>query len=149
MTERARWTTADFDEMSWHDCRVYAFRLHEPGDFGAADVEFDIDFIVEWLCHSDRPWEFRVAPATLTFHDVFGLRVELDYAAPGAGMTPFSLAGVERQAAMDATTSWRMVVNWPSGLITFQSPGFTQVLRREPILTGSQRLGAGERDLPR
>jgi hypothetical protein len=148
MTGRSRWTTADFDELSWHDCHVHAFRLHDPGEFGVADVDFDIDFIVEWLCPTDGPFQFRVAPATLTFHQAFGLRFELDYEAVGAGMTPFSLDGIERETPVEAPGSptWQLRVNWPKGSITFASPGFTLQLRREPILIGRQRLTALERE---
>jgi hypothetical protein len=108
-----------------------------------------LDFIVEWLWHEDRSCESRVAPATLTFHDIFGLRVELDYASVSAGMTPFTIAGIEREALAystgHASFRWRLPVNWPSGLITFESPGFTQVLRRPAILVARQALLPEER----
>jgi hypothetical protein len=148
VTSRSRWTTADFDELSWHDCHVYGVRLHEFGEFGTADVELDIDFIVEWVCATEGTFQFRVAPATLTFHQAFGLRVELDYDSVSAGMTPFSLDGIERDpppGAGPASYAWRLRVNWPKGLITFTSPGFTLTLRREPILIDRQRLTTPER----
>ena len=149
------WTTTDFDELCWHDCHIHGFRLGEVDeDCGSAEVEFDIDFIVEWLLVGESAYRFRVAPATLTFHHVFGLRLELDYAEPTAGMTPFSIEGIYREPIPypDGTTSfdWRIPVNWPDGEITFRSPGFTQVLRSEPVvndaqcLTASQRRGAGK-----
>ncbi|MBM3770562.1 MAG: hypothetical protein FJW27_04590 [Acidimicrobiia bacterium] len=71
MTEKTEWTTVDFESLSWHDCHVYGFGLEER-EHGTADLTFDLDFIVEWLCRVDRSVEFRVAPATLTFHEVFG-----------------------------------------------------------------------------
>lgn len=145
-----RWTTADFDHLSWHDCHVHGFRLRNvKKEYGSADLELDIDFLLEWLLQPDRTYRFRIAPATLTFHDVFGLRVRLDYATPTAGMTPFSLAGVEREPVTYPTgfTSyrWRLPINWPSGEISFEGPGFTQVLRGEPRLNNSQCLAASER----
>ena len=76
---------ADFERLSWHDCHVYALKITE-GEHGTGELELDIDFIVEWLCHKDQVCQFRVAPATLTFHQIFGLRVELDYASVGAGI---------------------------------------------------------------
>lgn len=147
MAEQTEWTNADFETLSWHDCHVYGFTLEE-GEYGTAELAFDLDFIVEWLCHPGPPWRFRVAPATLTFHKVFGLRFELDYATPGAGMTPFSLAGVEREdgyPGASPSVRWRLPINWPSGMITFESPGFTQRLRRPPILVDRQRLLSEER----
>lgn len=151
MVDKIEWTTADFDTVSWHDCRVYGFSLEER-EHGTAELAFDLDFIVEWLCHSDRQFEFRVAPATLTFHEVFGLRVELDYATIGAGMCPFSIDRIERErrapATADTSFKWRLSVNWPSGLITFESTGFTQVLRRDPVLVPRQALLPEERRIP-
>jgi hypothetical protein len=148
MIDQSKWTTADFEALSWHDCHFYGFRLEER-EHGTAELEFDIDFIVEWLCHDDRPWEFRVAPATLVFHNIFDLRVELDYAAVGAGMTAFTIAGIERETLSfpngHSSFRWRLPVNWPSGVMTFDSPGFTQILRRPPVLVNRQCLEPDER----
>ena len=148
MREKSEWTNADFESLSWHDCHVHGFRLVE-GEHGTAEVTFDIDFIVEWLCRTDRRVEFRIAPANLTFHAVFGLRLELDYATPTAGMTPFSLSGIEREELRHpnghSSYRWRMPINWPSGVITFESTGFTQLLRRAPILVDRQWLLGHER----
>ena len=104
-----------------------------------AEIEFDLDFIVEWRCE-DGICRIRDAPATLTFYDVFGLRIEIDYAGPTAGMTPFSLDGIYREPVSYSTDDppyfrWRLPINWPAGEITFQSSGFSQVLKREPIET--------------
>src|SRR5262245_4509248 len=110
MSGRSRWTTADFDELSWHDCSVYGFALRDfNSEHGTAELTFDIDFIVEWLCHKDAPAQLRVAPATLAFHDVFGLRFDLDYAAVSAGMTPFTLDRIERE-----------VLSYPGGTSSFR-----------------------------
>ena len=145
-----KWTTANFNDLSWHDCHIHGFRLAEiNGERGTAELEFDIDFIVEWLTQRDSALRFRIAPATLTFHDVFGLHVALDYAAPTAGMTPFSIDGINREPLSNAagwsSFRWSLPVSWPTGEITFDSPGFTQVLRREPIVHEGQCLTATQR----
>jgi hypothetical protein len=145
-----KWTTADFDVLSWHDCHIHGFRLAELNEErGSAELELDIDFIMEWIVQGDSAFRFRIAPATLTFHDVFGLRVTLDYATPAAGMTPFSIDGIEREPlplpAGYTSFRWRLPVNWPAGEITFESPGFTQVLRSEPIIHDGQCLTASQR----
>lgn len=144
------WTTADFDALSWHDCHVHGFRLGDVNDErGTAELEFDIDYILEWIRVGEHAIRFRVAPATLTFHDVFALRVQLDYATPAAGMRPFSMDGIRREPISYSTgyTSfrWRLPVRWPTGEIAFDSPGFIQVLRREPIVSETQCLRASQR----
>jgi len=148
MGELSRWTTDDFEALSWHDCSFYGFTL-EAREHGTAELAFDLDFIVEWLCEAGHQAQFRVAPATLTFHHVFGLRFEVDYATVSAGMVPFSIAGVEREVIPypggHSSFRWRLPINWPNGLITFESPGFTQVLRRPPLLVERQALLTNER----
>ncbi|MBI1370073.1 MAG: hypothetical protein GC162_15645 [Planctomycetes bacterium] len=74
----------------------------------------------------------------------------IDYAEPvAAGVTPFSIDGIYRDPLTHASggTSfrWRLPLNWPTGEITFQSPGFTQILRREPIVYDGQFLTANQR----
>jgi hypothetical protein len=145
-----KWTTADFETLGWHDCHIHGFRFTDFNDErGTAEFEFDIDYILEWLRDGDSALKFRIAPATLTFHDVFGLRIELDYATPTAGMMPFSIDGVNREpisypgGAM--SFRWLLPINWPAGEITFESPGFTQILRREPVEHEGQCLTASER----
>jgi hypothetical protein len=134
--------------MSWHDCSFYGFKLEER-EHGTGELELDIDFIVEWLCDKDRQWEFRVAPATLTFHNIFGFRFELDYAAGSAGMAPFTIASIEREVLHykngHSSFRWCLPINSPNGLITFESPGFQQVLRRAPTLVTRQALLPEER----
>ena len=90
------WSTADFERMSWHDCHVHGLSIRD-GQHGAGELELDLDYIVEWCCHDDGSCDFRVAPALLTFHEVVGLRIEIDYAAVQAGMAPFSLDRIERE----------------------------------------------------
>src|SRR3954470_11103808 len=62
-------------------------------------------------------------------------------------MAPFTIAGIERDALTYptgyASFRWRLSVNSPSGLITFESPGFTQTLRRPPILVARRAFAAG------
>src|SRR5262249_39372173 len=134
--------------LGWHDNHVHGLRILR-GDDSGGELVLDLDHIVEWLPHAgDEPYRWRVAPATLTFHHVFNLRIEIDYASIGAGMTPFSIDVIEREA--DASSGgtlfrWRIKINWPDGAITFESSGFTQVLRGAPITIDRQRLEATER----
>ena len=40
-------------------------------------------YIVDWICATNGGARFRVAPATLTFHDVTDLRVSFDFGGSG------------------------------------------------------------------
>ncbi len=80
-TMRVR-TEADFDALSWHDCHIWGMDLR-PGDPDRGDWRSDfvlhLDFIAEWLCGVDGQAQFRVAPATLIFHGVTDLRINIDW----------------------------------------------------------------------
>ncbi len=146
----------DFDILSWHDNVVYGLRFDvgdaSKGDW-RSDVVFDIDYIAEWLCGTDGGVKFQVAPATLTFHEVTDLRLNVDFGDSDCrnAINEWSIAGITRDAVDDPQRfpdrpyyRWRIELNWPSGgEITFGARGFTQMLRAEPVLLDEQRLPAG------
>ena len=145
-----RWSTPDFESMGWHDVHVHALRI-EQGEHGSGALVLDIDFILEW--HKDKScFSFRVAPATLRFHDITELRIALDYATPTAGMCPFSLGGITRELVTYATGyqtfRWVLSVNWPQGQITFNGPGFTQELAGPEVVSSNQSLSPAHRKRP-
>ena len=144
-----RWTTEDFEELSWHDCSVHGLSIVGGDDeSGAGELVLDLDFIVEWVRVGAEQLRFWVAPATLTFHGVHELKIAIDYA--GAAMTPFSLGHIGRDGVVQpdgvSFQQWRLEVCWPfNSSITFVGSGFTQVLRREPLLVDGQRLTVAQR----
>jgi hypothetical protein len=62
--------------MSWHDCHVNAIALDQNGEW-QSNLVFDLDFIVEWLCGTDKKYRFRVAPAVLRFVGVDNLKLDV------------------------------------------------------------------------
>jgi len=149
MTQRMRWNTDDFDEMSWHDVHVHGFEIvRNEGENGTAELILDIDYILEWLKNEGKI-SFVLAQASLRFHEVFGLRLALDYVKPTAGMCAFSLAGIERERLVFptgyASYKWKLPINWPVGEIEFQSPGFTQSLTGQLFRQSSQCLEPSQR----
>lgn len=144
------WTDANFEALSWHDNHVHGLRIEIANeDHGTGTLILDLDHILEWLPPVDGFFRFRVAPATLTFHEVFGLKVDLDWAAATAGMTPFSISQISREKVEYQTgyTRWRWAigVNWPEGIITFEGQGFRQELRGEPVIVADPCLPANQR----
>ena len=142
---KASWDDSEFEQMSWHDNHVHGLAVRE-GNYGHGELDLDLDYIVEWVCPTGEPATFRLAPVTLTFREVSDLRIEIDYASVTAGMYPFSLAGIEREASrFPGRYRWRLVINWPTGSITFEAEGFSQVLRKAPIESREQCLRPDER----
>ena len=143
------WRTEDFDSLSWHDVHIHGFRLDTFKDEnGSADLVFDIDYILKWEKSGDGVL-FTVCQADLRFHEVFGLKLNLDYATPTAGMCPFSIAGVEREVVTFPTGyqtyRWRLPINWPTGQFEFQAPGFIQTLTGVPHVQAHQALTPDKR----
>ena len=144
MTHKDKWSTEDFDEMSWHDVHVHAFQIvQNDGNNGTADLVFDIDYILEWRKDSGA-FNFVVAQARLRFHEAADLKLSLDYVQNSAGMCAFSIDGIDRERItfVNGNTSykWKMQINWPSGFVEFRSPGFTQMTVGEHHLQSSQWL---------
>jgi hypothetical protein len=67
-------------------------------------------------------------------------------AAPGAGLTPFSIDSIEREAiAGTSGFKWTIALGWPNGAITLDASGFLQILRSAPLLQRKQSLTPKER----
>jgi hypothetical protein len=142
MTDREVWTDADFDRMSWHDNHVHGLSIR-AGEYGAGELTLDLDYILEWRCTPHGSCDFRVAPATLTFHETTDLKIEIDYASLTAALTPFSISEITRKSSTGAGgrhSRWSIAINWPQGSISFAANGFTQVLRGDAVVTSEQWL---------
>jgi hypothetical protein len=154
MTQSA--SRPDFDDLTWHDNALYGLRLDvgdcERGDWHA-DLVLDLDHIVEWLCGADRQVCFRVAPATLTFHDATDLRIAIDCGDSGGqvALHPLSIDRITRERIRDQKICFDrpycrfwIALNWPAGgTLSFGASAFTQVLRAEPVLLDQQQLPPG------
>lgn len=121
----------------------------QEGEHGSGRLVFDLDYILEWLRKDTGRFQFRIAPATLTFREVTNLRISIDYPAMSAAMAPFSISVIERsfeEQERYTVQIWKMEINFPEGLISFESPGYHQILRGNSMLSDSQILTPSERD---
>lgn len=137
----------------WHDNLIYGIRFDigepEKQDW-RSDLVLDIDFIAEWLCESSGKAHFRVAPATLTFHDVSDLQISIDHGDSGGrtAMSELSIDRVTRERLVRSFEFWRWTISMnspPGGRIAFCSSGYSQMLRADPRIVSEQRLPRGER----
>lgn len=148
----------DFDDMSWHDNIIYGLRF-DVGDASQGDwrhdLILDIDYIVEWVRGGERGARFRVAPATLTFHEVTDLRINVDFGDSDSrtAINDLSIANVTRSVVDDTQRfpnrdyyRWQIELNLPQGgEFIFGARGFTQTLRGEPVPCDEPRLPPGNR----
>ena len=145
--------TGSYEPHAWHDDTLYGLRL-EIGDPERDDwrsnLVLDLDHIVEWICGSEGGAQFRVAPATLTFHDVTDLQIAVDCGDTGGQVALYTLSIdaitreriVEQKICFDRPYyRWRIALNWPrGGEIRFGASEFTLGLRAEPVLQDQQQL---------
>ena len=52
--DKPQYTTEDFEELFWHDNCLYGISLKVDSENFTSDVVFDIDFITEWICGTDK-----------------------------------------------------------------------------------------------
>ena len=145
----------EFAPYLWHDNPIYGLRL-DIGDARAGDwrseLVLDIDHIVAWVCGTDEPGRFQVAPATLTFHDAGDLCIAVDCGDTGGqvALHELSIDRITREPVRNQKVCldrpfyrWRIELNWPEGgLIRFAASGFTQVLRADPVPSDTTGLPA-------
>jgi hypothetical protein len=150
MTHLGPWHTEDFSALSWHDVHVHGIRFASFSEHNrSADLALDIDYILKWE-RSASQLLFTICRAELVFHDTVGLKMELDYLSPAAGMCPFAIDGIQREP-LDLSTErksfrWHIDINWPDGTLEFEASGFTQTLLGSPIVkVGVQSLSSEER----
>jgi hypothetical protein len=148
----------DFEKFSWHDCRIWGleFRTGDVNeDDWTTDLVLDIDFIVEWVCDREGGAQFRVAPATLVFHGVSDLKVNIDWGNSGfqLALHEVSIDRINRERISDQKVfldrpyyKWSIRLNWPQdGEIAFGAVGFSQTLRSEPVLMNTQSFSLRQR----
>ena len=154
-------THAGFEATSWHDNYIYGLSV-DIGDIEAGDwrseLVFDIDHITKWLKGDDGRIRFRIAPATLTFHHVTDLKLAIDWGDSGfrTALHEASIDHISREQIADqkicldrAYYHWQMHLNWPAGgAVSFGASGYTQTLRKAPVVHDEQKLKPGMRTSP-
>ena len=145
---RERWTTVDFDDLSWHDNAIHGFRIVE-GEHGAGYLIFDIDHILVWH-REGSTFRFAVAPAFLRFTGAHDLRMTIDYVACNAGLQPPQIEQIQREEVLFPNGyrghRWCIVLNWPSGEFSFFADGFEMTLWGK-TMHGRQSIAPDERVL--
>ncbi|WP_416191653.1 hypothetical protein [Neisseria sp. CCUG12390] len=139
--EKQIWTEKDFDQMGWHDARIYGFVFH-PADEYRTDLIFDIDYILEWVnpMPPEEYFSFWVSPCTLKFENIYNLQIEIDQ----YGTNLPAIEDVELVSVENGIYQWNIELS--EGYISFKSSGFKQFVRNQPVLIRRQFLSREERN---
>ena len=157
--QKARFTDADFEALSLHDCHIHGIELRtgDPTDDDwTHDLCLDIDFIVDGRRGSGGQWTFLVAPAWLVFSEVTGLRIAIDWRTEVAGQDVLHPASIGQLVRRQVDVSpegprpvyeWSVELNWPDGgAITFRATSFTLQVRADAVETDAgQHLSTAQR----
>jgi hypothetical protein len=134
--EKWAWSDADFDQMGWHDARVYAVQ------FGK-NICFDIDYIFEWVkTDADGFFSFVVAPVTLVFLNPTNISFNVNFQIG----QQLEIEEIQRRIASSGSTEWYIETH--QGDITITAESFRQVVRRQPTLQTGQQILLEERGEP-
>ncbi|RSK46270.1 hypothetical protein [Hymenobacter perfusus] len=131
--EKWIWTEADFEQMSWHDARIYAMQ------FGG-NISLDIDYIFQWVqADKDDFFSFWVAPATLVFPEAAHVALTVDF-RPNQEL---EIEDIRRESSAAGVTEWHLETHQGDIIITTES--FRQVIRRPPTLQVGQQIPPEQR----
>ena len=143
------YSTKDFEQLSWHDAMLHgvAFDFDNDDEPWKNEITFDLDFLHEWLLQDGGTYRFAICPASLTFHAVKDLHVDLRRAVL-CGIWIMELS--REPAAGGADTDpprylWTMELDEGSK-VRFSSSGFTQLLLSEPAVGSRPHLSRRERE---
>ncbi|MDU0369667.1 hypothetical protein ACFPAF_04615 [Hymenobacter endophyticus] len=131
--EKWVWTEADFEQMGWHDARIYAVQFGQ-------EISFDIDYIFQWVqSDEDDYFSFWVAPATLIFPEAVHVAWAIDF-RPNQEL---EIEHISRQTSAIGATVW--CIETHQGDIRITAEGFRQIIRRPPTLQVGQQITPEER----
>src|SRR5215204_3431486 len=132
--EKRVWTDMDFEQMGWHDCRVYGIKLAREH----FEIAFVLDYIFKWgePSRGETYYKFWISPATLVFESVYDIKLEL-------GEPDFEIDFIERTEPrrprnaeyIKKDTEWIWSLEAHRGALSFRSVGYQQFIRKLPVLS--------------
>lgn len=143
--EKLIWDESDFEQMGWHDSKIYAIAF-EGEKF---ELALDIDYILKWLNpqEGESNFKFWVAPSTLVFRNVRDLKISLEESLNLEiqdlhRMNPQEPKNVKH---IPESIEYDWTIETTGGEIFFKSVGYKQYFRKFPVLLESQKIGFKER----
>lgn len=135
MEVRKRWTDSDFDQMGWHDCRIYSLVL--PNEEFC--LKLDIDYIFRWEKLPDGSFRFWVSPCDLTFYNVSDFKIDIDFKSYMQLFIMDLNRSNARPSPNGMVTLWDYEIGCDTGRISFTATGFEQVVLKQPRPIESQQ----------
>ncbi len=139
------WTDADYDQMGWHDGRIYAVSMLPE----TSELLLDIDYIFDTATGNDGFYDSYVSPCTLVFENVHTLEFDIGSADCRLEITNLTRTNPVKPINfkhIQQDVEWSWLIDCPQGEIRLSSIGFKQYVRRLPARIKTQHLGLESRE---
>lgn len=140
--EKPVWTDLDFENMGWHDSKLFALSFGNNYEF-----LFDIDYIFKWV-QRGKTFRFWVSPCTLVFENVHDVEIQIDETAEGINIDEIRRDNPQRAKNTEfikIVTEFDWTLDTQQGAIYFKSTGFKQYVRKNPKYMHGQYFELSER----
>jgi hypothetical protein len=137
------WDQSDFDELGWHDSRVYSVAFI-PETY---ELALDIDYIFKWVdpAAGEEHFTFWVAPVSIYFENVSDIELDVkvgsDYEIEISELRQQHIGKIPK-GELDW---WQYEIECQNGLIALKATGFKFYVRKAPVHKQSQCLTIEER----
>lgn len=149
LSKKNIWTQDDYEQMGWHDCRIYGMLFSPVDETWASDLIFDIDYIFEWVhpVPPEKLFTFWISPCTLIFKNTFALKIDIDNRGSTTNLLEIAdLILTDKVEQEKGVWIYEWEIELQEGFITFKSTGFDQIVRHKPIFSKGQVLTLEERN---
>jgi hypothetical protein len=136
MKVKEKWTNNDFDEMGWHDSRLYKIKF--PDD----EFNFTIylDYIFKWEKGNDGFFKFWVSPCEMIFKNVFNLDMNISFKKS----INIDIDNIKRDKAgltpNGKMTNWNFLIETDKGFIELMGTDFEMNVISQPVFINSQDI---------
>lgn len=129
------WTNSDFEEMGWHDNRIYKITFPNK----SFNFSLYLDYIFDWDRTNSK---CLISPCELVFENVSNLKVNLDFQDTSLLFINEIKRSESKPSINNKTLIWYYDIGCDIGTISFNSTGFKQVVIKPPILSESIYLNS-------
>lgn len=145
METKLVYNTNNFNQIQWHDTKIYAFAFDDKN----FKFYLDVDLILEWIDPqlNSENYTFKIVPATIVFLNTWNLIIDVDtnlnLVIEDVEMISPHLPNNIKYIENVLEYCWKIELS--EGEIQFNSIGFEILTKSEPVLSNEQSIGLFER----
>ncbi len=125
-----------FNEMGWHDNRVYSIGVPTEDN----KFTLDIDYIFEWSKEGDEHSGCWISPCELIFKGVHDLKINIDFKQYVFLFISTIIRTNKRLSPNGTVVIWDYKIELDNGVIELSATGFEQIVKKQPVFSEFQDL---------